>query len=316
MTKEVLIRRLSLIKHLYRTGLEKASLPETISFTSILLLHDSIDMFMNLAAEKKEIKKAINQKTFLMNYFDLIPELTLKASINKINKRRNALKHDGIVPAKLEIEDTCSVAKYFFEENTKIIFDKDFEDISLFDLITFDKVKLFLKTANDFYEEAKFEEAAKEIAKSYFHLLLIEESLNKSKVKNPWYDSADIWLIKDNRFFAKAFEPFLEGQEFKEPKTADGYVEVTEGVASLHSNYQKAFSYIFQSLRVFALGLDYKKYSHYESFMPIVYSYNVETNYYTIGIRLTHPKNITKENVLFAIDFVMEFALKIQEFKY
>ena len=188
MVEEVILRRLSLIKHLYRAGLEKAALPETISFSSILLLHDAIEMFMNLVAEKLGIKKG-KQNIFLMDYFDLIPELTLKASVNKINKRRNTLKHDGIVPGKVEIDDTCSIAKYFFEENTKIIFDKDFNQVSIFDLITFDKVREFLKAADALYEEDKFEEAADEVAKSHFHLLQIEKSLNKTLVQNTWYDS-------------------------------------------------------------------------------------------------------------------------------
>jgi len=314
MIVDVIVRRLSLIKHLYRVGLEKATLPDTISFTSILLLHDAIDMFMNLAAEKKGIKKTGN--TYVMNYFDLIPELTLKASVNKINKRRNTLKHDGIVPGKVEIEDTCSIAKYFFEENTKIIFDRDFNEVSIFDLITFEKVRQFLKAANNFYEDDKLETAAEAIAKAYFHLLLIEESLTKNVVENPWYANTNKWLINDDKFFAKAFEPFLEGQKFKEPKTPDGYVEISEGVASLQQANQKAFSYIFQSLRVFALGLDYKKYNHYESFMPIAYRHNIETNKYTLAVRPHHPRGMTKENILFAIDFVTDFALKIQEFKY
>jgi hypothetical protein len=316
MTEEVIVRRLTLIKHLYREGLEKAALPETISFTSILLLHDALDMFMNLAAEKKGIKKSRNQKMFLMEFFDLIPELTLKTSVNKINKRRNTLKHDGIVPAKVEIEDTCSVAKYFFIENTEIIFEKDFNEISIFDLITFDKVRELLKSANSFYKEENLVEAAEAIAKSYFHVSVINESLAKTVKKNPWYEGTDITLIKNGKFFVKGVEPLYEGQKFKESKTADGYVEITEGVAALHYDYQKAFSYIFQSLSIYESGLDYKKCIHFSSFMPVVYSYNTETKYYKIGFRPDHPKNITKENILFAIDFVMEFALKIQEFKY
>src|SRR5258705_9198103 len=117
MTQDIIIRRLSLIKQLYQIGFEQAVLPETISFISILSMHDSIDMFMNLSAEKKGTKKDL----FLMQYFDVIPELTLKPSIDKINKRRNGLKHNGIVPGKVEIQDTCSIAKIFFEENTRII---------------------------------------------------------------------------------------------------------------------------------------------------------------------------------------------------
>ena len=314
MTEDVIVRRLTLVKHVYKLGIEQASLPDTISFSAILLLHDALDMFMDLAAEKKGIGKGL----YLMQYFDSIPELRMKTSVEKINKRRNGLKHNGIVPGKIEIQDTCSVSKYFLEENTKIIFEKDFNDISLFDLIGYDKVREFLKAGNNLFEKNKLESAATEIAKAYFHLLLIDDSLNKNKIKNPWYDSTDMFVMKDYKFYAKAFEPMFVGQEnaLKELKTEDGYVEISEGVATLASYYNKAFSFIFQSLNILYLGLDYKKYNHYSSFMPVIFSYNKDDEKYTIGMPLGHPQNIIRENIAFAIEFVLEFALKIQEFKY
>ena len=59
MTKEIIIKRLSLIKHLYSVGLEQSEQSEIIAYSSIMLFHDSIDMFMQLAAEKKGIKKKV-----------------------------------------------------------------------------------------------------------------------------------------------------------------------------------------------------------------------------------------------------------------
>jgi hypothetical protein len=314
MTEDIIIRRLAVIKHLYKLGIEQATLPETLSYTSILSLHDAIDMFMNLAAEMKGISKGM----YLIQYFDAIPDLTLKSSVNKINKRRNNLKHDGIIPGKIEIQDTCSVAKIFFEENVKIIFNKEFIDISLFTLISYDKVREFLQQGNALIDANDFKSAARELAKAYFHLLLVEESLNKKKNKNPWYDSEMQPLIKDGKFYTKAFEKIFEDQDeiFKEPKTDKGYVEISEGVASLTYNFNKAFSYTFQSLRIFFLGLDHRKYNHFTSFMPQAVSYNSEKDEYQIFVPLNYPNELTKDNLTFAIDFIMEFALKLQEFRY
>ena len=78
-----------------------------------------------------------------------------------------------------------------------------------------------------------------------------------------------------------------------------------------------AEEYIFECLKILTLGLDFKKYNLYRSFMPQIMSYEPEKDIYKIGIRVNVPPNIyIKENIQFAIDFVLEFALKQQEFKY
>ena len=54
--KELLVKRLSIIKLLYKIGFEQSKQTESISFFSILSFHDSIEMFLKLAAEHKDIK--------------------------------------------------------------------------------------------------------------------------------------------------------------------------------------------------------------------------------------------------------------------
>ena len=148
--------------------------------------------------------------------------------------------------------------------------------------------------------------------------MVIEESLNKNKNKNPWYDSEPQPLIKDGKFYTKAVEKIFENQEeiFKEPKIDNGYVEISEGVAAIAYNFNKAFSYTFKALSIFFLGLDHRKYNHFISFMPQAMSYNPENDKYEIFVPLSYPAQVTKENLTFAVEFIMEFALKLQEFKY
>lgn len=45
-------------------------------------------------------------------------------------------------------------------------------------------------------------------------------------------------------------------------------------------------------------------------------SYNPENDKYEIFVPLSYPAQVTKENLTFAVEFIMEFALKLQEFKY
>jgi hypothetical protein len=55
MTQEIVLRRLSIIKRVFNTAVTQAEQPEVTSFTALLSFHDSIDMFMNLAAEYRNI---------------------------------------------------------------------------------------------------------------------------------------------------------------------------------------------------------------------------------------------------------------------
>ena len=54
LNREIIIKRLALIKHLYRIGAEQSRQLETIASFSILSLHDSIEMFLKLLAEHKK----------------------------------------------------------------------------------------------------------------------------------------------------------------------------------------------------------------------------------------------------------------------
>lgn len=319
MTNDIIIRRLTIIKYLFKTAIEQLNKPESVSYISVLLVHDSIDMFMNLAAEKI----GIPQGKPMVSYFDSISTLTLKPSVNKINKRRNNLKHNGLIPAKIEIEDSCIIAKLFFEENSQIIFGVEFNDVTLLELIEDFKVKAFLKSAEKFILENEIDLSAREIEKAFFHLMLIEKNKTKVDKENLWfskgYEAQTLYKMDEQKFYIKGIEPFFVGTPnmTAEKKDENGYVEISEGVAAVIKNYNSHFSYIFECLKILTLGLDFKKYNLYRSFMPQIMSYEPEKDIYKIGIRVNVPPNIyIKENIQFAIDFVLEFALKQQEFKY
>lgn len=101
MNNEILLRRLSIIKLLFKSGLEQSKQSESISFFSILSFHDSIEMFLKLACEYLQIK---SEKLLFIEYWDSLPHLTLKESMRNLNFRRVNLKHKGLVPAKIEVE--------------------------------------------------------------------------------------------------------------------------------------------------------------------------------------------------------------------
>jgi len=69
MDKSILIRRLSLIKHIFNLGLLESNKPEPLCSTSILLFHDSLELFFHLAVEHINASKSDIK---FMKYFEII----------------------------------------------------------------------------------------------------------------------------------------------------------------------------------------------------------------------------------------------------
>jgi hypothetical protein len=154
LNNEMLIKRLALIKHLYSIGLEQSRQVETIASFSILSFQDSIEMFLKLIAEHKNIK---SEKFNFLDYWVHIPELTLLESMRSLNARRVNIKHKGLLPSKSDIEISRVNTTDFFDQNVIIQCGIDFKDISLLTLISYDKVRIFLEDAQKCLNDRKHE---------------------------------------------------------------------------------------------------------------------------------------------------------------
>lgn len=51
------MRRLALIRYLYNNGVQQSREPEPLGLVSILTFHDSIELFLQLAAERLNVSK-------------------------------------------------------------------------------------------------------------------------------------------------------------------------------------------------------------------------------------------------------------------
>src|SRR5882757_6643613 len=165
--KEVLIKRLSKIKLLYNIGLSLSYQNENVAYFSILNFHDSVEMFLTLAAEHNDIK---SEKFTFLEYWKHLP-LAFKGPMEALNNRRIALKHKGIIPANTEVEASRVNATDFFNENTKKIFDFDFSEVSLFDLIKFPECKKLLTEANQYLANEKIDDCIESVTTAFYELI-------------------------------------------------------------------------------------------------------------------------------------------------
>ena len=79
----IILQWLALIKHLYRIEVDQSRQFETIAPFSILSLHDSIEMYLKLLAELKNLKAANFR---FLDYWDNIEAFPLQASLRRANR--------------------------------------------------------------------------------------------------------------------------------------------------------------------------------------------------------------------------------------
>lgn len=297
MTQDTILKRLSYIKYLYNLGVEQSKQAEVISFSSILCFHDSIDFFVQLSAEYYGIKST--EKLFLMDYFNKISSLTMEASVGKINKRRNNLKHNGQIPAKSEIEESKITTTLFFEENTLLIFKLDFNEVSLTNLIIYKEVRNHLYEAELNISKNKKLEAIKEIAVAFFELMNIEEDFrNRNGLSNPE------GIVSGEQMLRILDEAIFDGNKSKLRKDIN-FQKIIE-------LYDKNFDKLGNYLKVLSMGIDYRKYKKFTLVTPFVYkNSDNELNIGSVNIEIA-----TNENIQFMQEFVLDCAIKFQEFGY
>jgi len=289
MNKDLIIKRLSIIKILYKIGIEQSKQSEMTSFFSILSFHDSVEMFLKLSAELKNIKDCQN----FMGYWEKIPELTLKESMRNLNSKRVNIKHKGLIPGKADIESSRVNTTDFFNQNTKNIFGVDFSDISLLELIKFDKTKDYLIDAKKLLDKSDFKSCVQEISKGFYELL------------KEYKDS------KGESFYSTPFD-LTERVSFRNSGWGDEKTAIDNKLKDTFNIVNENFKNIEKAIEVISLGLNYKKYIKFKLLTPKFYitSQN-EYVFYSDKV-----KNWSKENCNFMIDFVLDSAFTLQEFDF
>lgn len=285
LNKEIIIKRLALIKHLYKIGIEQSRQFESIASFSILSLHDSIEMFLKLLSEHKNLK---SDNFSFLDYWTQIPELTLKESMRNLNARRVNIKHKGLLPSKSDIEISRVNTIDFFEQNTFSQFGIEWKDISLLTLLEYENIRIQLENAQKALEENKMEDCIKLSAIAFEELLnTYENSKSSSFTSSPFYFNSNL----RNQFLS-----------LHEDRNMRNFTDkVKESIVGIQD-----------AIKILCFGIDYKKFAKFKLLTPIVRK-TIGGNYH---VQIWGKKKWTKENCQYCIDFVLDSSLKLQEFDF
>ena len=281
---ELIIKRLAIVKHLYKQGLALSYESEPTNGLCLLPFHDSIEMFMKICADDKSVK--IDRSTKFMDYFSKLPNLQCSSQMQNLNNKRVALKHHGEIPSSLDIEIARANATEFFELNTPVYFDIEFSDISLTSLIKYSSVAEWLNKANDAFKKDEFEESI-----CLSHVAFQELLLSHEEDKSYFYESP-FSAVKECKHF------------FRDTKINH---QLDENINKI----KKDLMSIDDALTIIGLGIDYKQYTKFKLLSPYINVWPEKG-----GRKYDwHPKaNIVanSRNSSFCCDFVISCALNLQ----
>jgi hypothetical protein len=288
ISQESVIKRLAVAKYLYKIGYDQSQLSEGMAFPCLLSFHDAVEIFLRLTAEKENIN---SDKFRFLEYWEKIPSLTLKESMNNLNIRRVNLKHKGILPAKQDLEITRVNVTDFFEQNTIAQFGIDFKDISLINLIAYPTVRQYLEISQTALNEFKLPDAVENAAYAFHELLYTYE---QSKIgiyhKSPFYfgDKMNFWA-----------------------RTYENLEKLDRDLTTNLRNMKNSIEALQDSMKIMCLGIDYRKYAMFKLLTPVVT--HIGDQYYS---ELRDDKKWTSNNTQFCIDFVIESSIKLQDFDF
>mgnify|MGYP001172913798 CR=1 FL=1 len=288
MLTEITLQRLAFIRYLYSIAVEQSRQSEPLGTASVLTFHDTVELFLQLAAEMKGVKTVdLN----FMQYWDVLKphlgsELSQKEEMRRLNKVRVDLKHIGILPSKLVVEALRANTTSFFEENTSLLFGIEFDKISMTYLIQNVTVKTLLDEATTLIEQGAKGDALDKIALSFAQL--IDNFYDKNTTHYPYYP------FGESMTFLSGSNMGIRNREF------DEFVKkVTSSIEALQN-----------AMKVISLGLDYQRYVKFQRMTPPVVRIMGDVPYQVLHGNQDKPPSL--ERCRFCYDFVVSSAIHVQ----
>lgn len=293
----VTLQRLSFVKYLYQSACEQSRSAELLAAASLLMFHDALEMFLQISAEHLD---AGSSQPGFMDYWHILSTklegklLPQKESMRRLNKARVSLKHNGTLPSRLDTEAFRAAATNFFAEACPMIFGIPFGDLSLIEYVSNVDVRERLKKAEALSAGGDPLGATDEIAVAYEMLI---DGYSKEKTTQHHQDlysfGPSVNLLSDRRL------------RIRDPQVS-GLKEYADSVQATLRRMQ-------ETIRILALGIDFRKYMRFMSNLPTV-TQTMDGKYRVNRIiRSSEWKPPDRIYVDFCIQFVVECAIRLDE---
>lgn len=303
------IDRLVFVKYLLTQAELSKDLDRPISSTTILTLHDAVECFLQLSYEKMKCETKLNNNYILDNYAQIIniilvqqnKEIISKDFIKKINLLRTQLKHSTIFIDKKNIVDLYSRTEIFLSDFTRIIFNLNFDELSLTLLISNQEIQNHLKNAEKEINNKDYQKAMFSIGKAFYEIEEIATKVEGRYKENTLSKPQTIdYLIKYGAQIGGSYPDNVLKENLK---------EIAEDINRVKDD-------IFDLNKILCLSADLKKYKKFRKTIPYVSKLcrgNDEVKFWIPDEERNNVVDYSIEQVKFCFDFALEMALKHNE---
>lgn len=290
------MRRLCFVRYLYRLSVAQSDQPEPLCAAAILVAHDAVELFLQIAAEKLDV--GLKTKEF-MDYWPAIaprlkpPVLSHQQAMKRLNRARVALKHHGIFPARLEVDSLLQSAESFLAESCGRIFDVEFAAVSLVALVTEDAVRSNLEAAVVALENCDTRGVLECAAVAMAWLL------RPFEVEVPH----DFELDRISRLGGGGSFGSIQGHARVDPVVSPALARDLQGLVG-------AVRSLREGLATVRLGIDERDLARFRRLTPVVTIF--QSGEYGVAWSSPDAFRATADDARSCIDFVTETALRLQ----
>ncbi len=304
------VRQLSLIRYLFELGNAQARQPDPLAGTAMLLWHGALELFLHLAAEHLGAENSDKDRAKIMEYFPPINAklgtagpLPQKEALQRLNRVRGALKHSAVPPARESIEEAERALARFFEQAVPMAFGISLGQISLASFVRCREAREQLQAALEALEASDFQAALTASASAFYWLIQDYEARVSDRFgRSPFF--GDTFERSESERLLSTIRGFSFG--------IDGDYYTNKAMQAISSD----LSDIHTALNVLTLGIDARKHLRFRLLTPrrrVYYRDHQPVEEWQFSSKALPPSDA---DVQFCIDFVVESALRVQEFSF
>jgi len=179
LSPQSLGRGLATVRYLYELAIQLSRHAGLRRGAAILAFHDAVEMFLVLALQHHDVYTQRRLYHFHEYWGELATadppvRMTKQSTMETLNRARVNFKHHAIPPDATVVEDARVHVRDFLIENTNIVFDLSFHDISIASALSvFERTRAYLQESESLMASGQYDDALGRIAFA-FALLMID----------------------------------------------------------------------------------------------------------------------------------------------
>ena len=255
------LRRLSLVRHLYGIGVVQSRGAEPTAGLSILPLHDSAEAFLQLACERYD---AGENKADFMRYWELLSAKGIavfeRETMRQLNVARRSLKHQGILPAHVELEGFRAAVTNLLYGSSVALFGIEFDKITQVSLVSDPVSRGKIEAAYKAFEMKDHQSALGLAAAAFILVRRARDEVRTSSL--PSQMPASLW--------AKTTQSSFSNFAIRDVERSLGR-DIARSLTRLTDDTNRSVQVLSEAIDMVSSGLDINDFMFFSAYTPIVH---------------------------------------------